>query len=153
MGCRYVRILNLCYNLHMTEQPAAYHLWALIENERVTRGWGVVRMADELGTPRNTINRLKTSPRKADPKTIHKIADGLARIGVEVDGHRITREDAERMAGLRPPAPGEPGSVSVRDAILADPTYTEQQRQTMLQLVDLIEQSNQAGGNGGRRAS
>lgn len=147
----YVRIGTPCYNLHVTERGVAYQLWAAVEDERLTRGWSGVRMAEQLGLPRNTISRLKTSPRKAEPATVHKVADGLAKLGVEVDGKPITRETAERMAGLRPAAGGEPGAVSVREAILADPVYTDEQRQAMLQLVDIFEQANQSQG-GQRRA-
>lgn len=149
----YVRKRTPCYNLHVTDRGVAYQLWAAIEDERLTRGWSGVRMAEHLGLPRNTISRLKTSPRKADPATVHKVADGLRDLGVEVNGKRIDRKLAEQLAGLRPLAPSEGGGqVSVREAILADPNYNEQQRQTMLQLVDIIDQANQAQRGEERRA-
>lgn len=119
----------------------AYKLWAVIEDERLTRGWSAVRMAEALGMPRNTIDRLRSSPRKPYPETVHKIADALRRLGVDIDRRR-----AEQLAGLRPQL-AEPGAVSVREAIMRDPLYTEQQRAAMLQLVAIFEQANQQRGD------
>lgn len=127
-----------CY---VTDRGLAYHLWAAVEDERLTRGWTGVEMAKHLGLPRNTIGRLKTSPNKPEVPTVHKIADGLRALGVDID-----RRQAERLAGLRPPEAGEPGAVSVREAILRDPIYTDEQRQAMLQLVDIFASANRVAG-------
>lgn len=105
-------------------------------------------MAEHLGLPRNTISRLKTSPRKADPATVHKVADGLKALGVDLD-----RKRAEQLAGLRPLAPvADGGQVSVREAVAVDPNYTDKQRRAMLELLDIFEQANQAKGGQERRA-
>jgi transcriptional regulator with XRE-family HTH domain len=124
----------------MTRRGVAYRLWQAVEDYRLNRSWTKVRMAEHLGLPRNTIDRLETSPRPPQVATVHTIADAIG----------VDRRDAEIKGGLRAPAPD--GAVSVREAILADPHYTEQQRATMLALVDLIEQSN-ADRNGERRAA
>lgn len=91
-------------------------------------------MAEYIGLPRNTINNLQDSPRPPLVRTVHTVADAMG----------WKRQDAERLAGLRPPEAGEPGAVSARDAILRDPNYTEEQRQAMLQLVDIFARANQA---------
>lgn len=131
----------------MTDRGLAYQLWAAVEDERLARDWSGVQMAKALGLSRNTIRNLKTSPHKAEPATVHQIADGLRSLGVKIEDR-----EAEEMAGLRPAAAGEPGAVSVREAILRDPNYTDEQRATMLQLVAIIEQANAARGED-RRAS
>lgn len=105
-------------------------------------------MAEALGLPRNTINRLKTSPRKPQTGTVHAIADALHKLGVDID-----RKRAEQLAGLRPAAPGEQGAASVRNAIMHDPLYTEEQRQAMLQLVAIFEQANQGRGGDEQEAT
>ncbi|MFI6266120.1 helix-turn-helix domain-containing protein [Micromonospora sp. NPDC051006] len=125
----------------MTDRGVAYQLWAEVENERLNRSWSAVEMAKSLGVARNTISNLRTSPHKPTPPTVHKVADGLAKLGVNID-----RERAEQLAGLRPFAPTEgAGQVSVRDAVKADPVYTEEQRQAMLQLLDIFERANRGG--------
>ncbi|TDB81444.1 XRE family transcriptional regulator [Micromonospora fluostatini] len=110
----------------------AYQLWAAVEDERLKRGWTAVRMAEHLGLPRNTISRLKTSPRPPHVGTVHTIADSLG----------IDREEAEEMAGLRPPTSARTGAVSVREAIQRDWFYTEEQRRAMLAIVDAFDRDN-----------
>lgn len=127
----------------MTDRGVAYQLWAAVEDERLTRGWTGVHMAEVLGIARNTLANLRTSRRKPEVATVHKIADALG----------FERVRAERLAGLRPLAPGDPGAVSVRDAIQRDQNYTDKQRQQMLDLLDLFEQVNRAEQAEGRRAS
>lgn len=131
--------------MHVTRRGVAYQLWSAIEDERLTRAWTGVKVAEEIGLPRGTINRLRDSSRPPTVATVHTIADALARLGVQIDGEPITRKRAEELAGLRPLSPGSPGHVSVRDAILADPDYTDEERETMLRLVDLIHRARRTG--------
>lgn len=114
----------------MTRRGVAYKLWQAVEDYRLDHTWSKVRMAEHLKLPRNTISRLEDSARPPSVETVHAIADAIS----------IDRREAEAMAGLRAPAPG--GAVSVRDAIAADPLYTDEQRRIMLDLVDLIDQAN-----------
>jgi DNA-binding XRE family transcriptional regulator len=88
-------------------------------------------MAEHIGLPRNTLNNLEDSPKPPLPRTVHTIADAL----------RIDRIKAERLAGLRP-TPAAEGDVSAREAVRRDPIYTEKQRETMLELMDIFEQTN-----------
>lgn len=117
-----------CY---MTQRGVAYQLWAAVEDERLNRGWPKTRMAEHIGLPRNTINRLEDSSEPPQPRTVHKIADALG----------IDRVEAERKAGLRP-GPRKDSDISARDAVRRDPVYTDAQRKTMLDLMDLFEQAN-----------
>lgn len=131
--------------MHVTNRGVAHQLWSLVENERLTRAWTAVKMAEEIGLPRSTISRMETSRVKPRVTTVHAVADALARLGVEIDGERITRGRAEELAGLRPPAAGRPGRMSVREAILTEPAYTDEDRETLLRLVDLVERGRQTG--------
>lgn len=118
----------------MTKQAVAYQLWAAVEDERLNRGWTAVRMAEHIGLPRNTISRLQTSPRKPQVPTVHRIADALG----------IDRTEAEEMAGLRPPTSERTGAVSIREVIQRDRIYTDEQRQAMLQLIDIFDEANRS---------
>lgn len=132
-----MRRATTCY---MAKRGVAYQLWLAIEDERLNRGWTKLRMAELIGLPRTTIDRLASSPNQPRAVTVHVIADALG----------IPRRKAETLAGLREPSPGDPGEVSVRDAIMRDPIYTDRQRQAMLDLVDIFEQAN---AEQGRRVS
>lgn len=126
-----------CYNLHVETKGHAYQLWARVDSRRIDQGWTTTEMAEYIGLPRNTIDRLRTNPRKPQAKTVHKIADALERLGEE-----ITRREAETLAGLRPPEPTHAGYVSAVEAIRADQTYTEAQRAAMLELAELFGRAN-----------
>jgi transcriptional regulator with XRE-family HTH domain len=121
----------------MTSGGIGYQLWWAVEEERLNQGWTVDRMADHIGLPRNTISRLKTGKRPPAVSTVHTIADALQRLG-----SKITRMDAERMAGLRPPLPA-PGAGNVREALKTDTNFTDEQREMMLQLIDVLLAANQ----------
>lgn len=139
----YVRCVSPCYNVHVENKGIAFQLWARVESVRLDQGWNATQMAEHIGLPRNTIRRLKTNPSKSLPATVHQIADGLRKLGVE-----ITRREAETLAGLRQPEPGHSGYVSARDAIKADLTYTEKQREAMLEMAELFARTNQAARSG-----
>lgn len=121
----------------------AYNFWVRVKAEQATRGWTDSELYRRSGVSRNTINGLETRKR-VEAATVNALAEALD----------IPLAEAHQLAGLVPSDEQAPpaGGVSVREAILADPNYTEQQRQTMLQLVDLIEQANQAQGGEERRA-
>lgn len=123
-----------CY---MTHRGVAYELWTAVEDERLRRGWTKTELAERVGLPRTTLNNLEVSPKPPLPRTVHAIADAL--------GWR--REDAEVWAGLRRRRPRKDG-ISVREAVMRDPIYTESQRQTMLELLDLFERANRQAGIG-----
>ena len=115
----------------MTQRGVAYQLWAAVEDERLSRGWTKTRLAEHIGLPRNTLNNLQDSPKPPLPRTVHTIADALG----------LDRTEAETLAGLRP-GPRADSDISARDAVRRDPVYTDAQRRTMLDLMDLFEQAN-----------
>jgi transcriptional regulator with XRE-family HTH domain len=118
-----------------SERGVAYHFWVRVKAEQAARGWTDSELNRRSGIARNTITGLETRKR-VEAATINALADALD----------IPRAEAHQLAGLVPGGdrPGRP--VTVREAILADPTYTEEQRKTMLGLVELIEQANRAAG-------
>ncbi|MEO3929285.1 helix-turn-helix transcriptional regulator [Micromonosporaceae bacterium B7E4] len=115
----------------MTQRGVAYQLWEAVEHERLTRGWTKTQLAEHVGLPRTTLNNLEASPKPPLPRTVHAIADALG----------FKREEAETWAGLRRRSAGE-GDISAREAVLRDPNYTDAQRQTMLELMDLFARAN-----------
>ncbi|MBQ1064521.1 helix-turn-helix transcriptional regulator [Micromonospora sp. C41] len=127
----------------MAERGPAYNFWVRVKTEQATRGWSDSELNRRSGVSRNTIKDLGTRTR-VEAETINALADALD----------IPRTDAHRLAGIVPADAhtSDERRVSVREAILADPNYNEQQRQTMLQLVDIIDQANRAGGGEQRRA-
>jgi len=121
------------------DRGVAHALWLRVRAEQAARGWNDVELQRHSGIPRGTVDRLRRGKRPPQPRVVNALADVLG----------IDRGEAHRLAGLVPDRPA-PGQVSVREAILADPTYTEEQRRTMLALVDLIEKTNRE--NRARRA-
>lgn len=135
-----------CYNLHVDKQGVAFQLWARVESQRLDQGWTGEAMADYIGLPRNTIRRLKLQPTPPAVTTVHTIVEGLNRLG-----DKITRREAEVLAGLRPPEPTHPGYISVVDAIKLDRYYTPAQRQAMLELAELFARANRHAEPGGEQ--
>lgn len=113
------------------ERGAAYALWLEVERRRLDLKLNKVELAERSGVSRGTIDRLKRGVQPPDQKTVHALARAL----------HIDQVQAEVLAGLRPPAPGD-GQIDVRAAIQASPAYTDKQRQMLLSMVDLFEEAN-----------
>lgn len=129
----------------MTDRGVAYDFWLRVRSEQAARGWTDVELQDRSGIPRGTVDRLAKGKRPPLARVVNSLADALG----------VDRDEAYRLAGRMPAAEdAEAGTdearVSVREAVLVDPVYTEEQRQAMLQLLDIFEQANQGGGEGRR---
>lgn len=117
----------------------AYEFWLRVERERVRRDWSQEELSRRTSVPPSTLNRLRVnSPRTS---TVNALADALG----------IDRIEAAQLAGLLRPPPERPDRTaarpaSVRDAILADPLYTDEQRQALITMVDAIEAANRGRG-------
>ena len=123
----------------MTDRGVAYDFWLRVRNEQAARGWTDVELQERSGIPRGTVDRLAKGKRPPLARVVNSLADALG----------IDRTEAYRLAGRVPAADEaeaeQPASaVSVREAIQTDPIYTDEQRQAMLQLVDIFEQANRA---------
>lgn len=124
----------------MADRGVAYDFWLRVRNEQDARGWTDVELQNRSGIPRGTVDRLAKGKRPPLARVVNALADALG----------IERDEAQRLAG-RVPAIEEAEheqpatAVSVREAVQADPIYTEEQRQAMLQLLDIFEQANQSG--------
>jgi transcriptional regulator with XRE-family HTH domain len=120
-----------------SERGVAYNFWLRVRTEQAERGWNDLELQSQSGIPRGTVDRLKKGKRPPQPRVVNALADALG----------IDRGEAHRLARLLPGS-AQPGEVSVREAIMRDSTYTPKQRETMLQVVDLIEQANRAANPG-----
>lgn len=116
-----------------SERGVAYNFWVRVKAEQASRGWTDSELHRRSGISRNTISGLKTRQR-VEAATINALAGALD----------IPQLEAHNLAGLVPNDEQQARGVSVREAILADPIYTEEQRQAMLQLVDIFEQANRS---------
>lgn len=132
------RRATTCYMTDRSERGPAYDFWVRVKAEQASLGWSDSELFRRSGVTRNTIAGLGTRKR-VEAATINALADALD----------IPRDEAHKLAGLVPE--DRPARASrVREAVLTDPIYTEDQRQAMLQLLDIFEQANAA--NEGRRA-
>lgn len=142
----YVRIVHSCYNMHVTQGPGrsvdrgvAYDFWMRVRTEQGARGWTDDELHRRTGIARTTIDRLRSGKRPPTARVVNALADALD----------INLADAHRLAG-RTPSPVDSDDeapeprISVREAILRDRIYTEQQRKAMLELLDIFEQANRA---------
>jgi transcriptional regulator with XRE-family HTH domain len=118
-----------------SERGVAYDFWRRVKAEQAARGWTDSELHRRSGISRNTISGLETRKR-VEAATINALADALD----------IPRAEAHQLSGLVPGGERPARASTVREAILADLTYTDEQRETMLRLVDLIEQANRAAG-------
>ncbi len=122
-------------NCYMTsgERGVAFDFWTEVEKRRLDLGWEKQELAKRSGMARSTIDGLRSGKRPPRFKTIHALADLL----------HIDRDKAEQLAGLteRPP---EPGQMSVRDAIVASPEYTQDQKEMLLAMLSTIDRANGA---------
>jgi transcriptional regulator with XRE-family HTH domain len=114
-----------------TERGVAYPFWLRVQSERVARGWTTLELETHSGIPRETVSRMPKGKRAPQPRTVNALADTLD----------IDRDEAHKLAGLVPGGGPAPTS-SVREAMLTDPNYTEEQRRTMLAFLDVIEQAH-----------
>ncbi|GAA2069553.1 helix-turn-helix domain-containing protein [Polymorphospora rubra] len=121
-----------------SERGVAYNFWLRVKTEQATRGWNDVELQRQSGIPRGTTDRLKVGKRPPQPRIVNALADALG----------IDRDEALSLARITPPGTG-PTAVSAREAIEQDPMFNEDQRETMLRLLDMIEQANQAGRQAG----
>lgn len=118
-----------CYMTESVERGVAYPFWLRVQSERVARGWTTLELQAQSGIPRETVGRMRTGKRAPQARTVNALAETLG----------IDRDEAHRLAGL---VPGDPGPTpgSVREAMLTDPHYNEEQRKTLLAFLDLVEQ-------------
>lgn len=116
----------------------AHDFWLLIERARVERGLTKLELSEAAGIPRPTIDNLRTSTRPPQPRIVHALADA-----VDVD-----RTEAAQLAGLLPRTSTD--GISVRDAILASPSYTAAQKDALLAMVDVLDEANQGLDRGDR---
>lgn len=114
------------------EQGAAYELWLEISRRQLELGMNNSQMADFLGVDRETVTRLKTSPRRPYVPTVQTIARALG----------IPYETAAKMAGISDRGPET--DLTVREAIAQSASYSPEQRKLLLDLVDLIDRANSA---------
>jgi uncharacterized iron-regulated membrane protein len=103
--------------------------------EQASRNWSDSELHRQSGVSRNTIKDLGTRKR-VETSTISALADALA----------IPRTEAYELAGIVPPDDENEANSTAADArraILTDPLYTEEQRETMLRLHDMFARINQ----------
>ncbi|MEU8329848.1 helix-turn-helix transcriptional regulator [Micromonospora sp. NPDC048839] len=125
----------------MTERGVAYDFWVRVRAEQNARGWTDDELRDQSGIARTTVDRLQVGKRPPTARTVNALSRALG----------IDETEAHQLAGRLPrdtPASGtatpfqQPRTPSVREAILADPIYDDDQRRAMLQLIDIFEQAN-----------
>lgn len=129
--------MRTCYNLHMSEtRGVAYAFWLRVRAEQAARSWTDDELRARSGVARTTIDRLARGRRPPLSRVVNALAATLD----------IDQTEAHRLAGLLPadelPAEVEPRPISAREAIERDATFTEDQRRTLLQVLDLIEAAN-----------
>lgn len=115
------------------ERGVAYDFWVRVQTEQARRGWNDSELHARSGIPRTTVDRLKKGKRAPQPNTVNSLAKAL---GIDLD-------EAHQLSGLvpRPPTEPDPGQprVSVREAIMTEPAYSDDDRETLLRLLDIIE--------------
>lgn len=114
-----------------SERGVAYNFWLRVKTEQAARGWNDVELQNRSGIPRGTVDRLAKGKRPPQARVVNALAEAL-----EIDA-----TEAHQLAQIVPRQP-QSGAMSVRDAIMHDPNYTEKQRQTMLELIEIFEQAN-----------
>lgn len=117
-----------------SDRGVAYNFWVRVKTEQASRGWTDSELHRRSGISRNTIAGLKTRTR-VEAGTINALAAAL----------EIPQTEAHQLAGLVPADDEQPGPASAaREAILNDPLYNDEQRQAMLQLLDIFDKANRA---------
>ncbi|MFF3853188.1 multiprotein-bridging factor 1 family protein [Micromonospora sp. NPDC002575] len=122
------------------ERGVAYDFWWRVRTEQGTRGWTDEELRARTGVARTTVDRLQAGKRPPTARVVNALAEALD----------IDLTEAHRLAGRTPVPPatygggeGEP-RVSAREAILRDPAFTDQQRRTLLELLDIFQQANRS---------
>jgi transcriptional regulator with XRE-family HTH domain len=115
-----------------SDRGVAYDFWVRVKREQASRGWTDEELRRQSGIARTTVDRLEKGKRAPAAATVNSLATAL-----DVD-----QDEAHRLARLVPDLPRS-GGVSTRDAVLRDPNYTETQRQTMLELLDVFARVNE----------
>jgi len=132
-----------CYNMHVTQGPergVAYDFWWRVRTEQDARGWTDDELRARSGIARTTVDRLQAGKRPPTARVVNALAGALD----------IDLTEAHRLAGRTPAPPAtESGEeddprVSAREAILRDRIYTDQQRKTMLELLDIFDEANRS---------
>jgi transcriptional regulator with XRE-family HTH domain len=118
------------YVVHITH-GVAYELWRRVQLKANELGLTGVQVAEHTGIRRGTIDALKTSTRAPQPRIVNALAEFIG----------IDRHEAAILAG-RVPADTPDAEFDVRIAIERSTAYTREQREMLLQLVELIEQAN-----------
>ncbi|WP_431906025.1 helix-turn-helix domain-containing protein [Micromonospora carbonacea] len=125
------------------ERGVAYDFWWRVRTEQGARGWTDEELRARTGVARTTVDRLQAGRRPPTARVVNALAEALD----------IDLTEAHRLAGRTPAPPvaftDEDGGprVSAREAVRRDPAFTDQQRRTLLDLLDIFEQANR-----GRRA-
>jgi len=109
----------------------AHPLHIRIARELAARGMGKAELAKIAKVSRNTLDQLAWIVNPPHPTTVAAIADALD----------IDREEAAELAGLVPTTPDD-ASAPVREAIASNPVFTDAQRRTLLQMVEIIDAAN-----------
>lgn len=134
----YVRLASSCYTVGVgtaNNIGVARPFWERVVARMVELDMTQREVVERSGVAATTINGWRTGSRKPSARPIHLVADVLD----------IPRSEADRLAGLVPPA-RTGTSDDVRTAIMASAVYTDEQRDMLLKMVDLIEQANRWGG-------
>ena len=117
-----------------SDRGVAYNFWVRVKAEQASRGWSDSELYRRSGVSRNTIKDLGIRTR-VEAETINALAAALD----------IPQAEAHQLAGLVPATDDQPARASAaREAILNDPLYDEEQRQAMLQLLDIFDKANRA---------
>jgi transcriptional regulator with XRE-family HTH domain len=121
-----------------TARGVAYGFWASIENRRRELGLSLTELHKRSGVARSTIDKLRSGTKPPTLRVIHALADVV----------QLEHREAERLAGIEPiTLEGSADSSSdVRAAILASSSYTRDQKDMLLSMVETIERANAAGG-------
>lgn len=116
-----------------SDRGVAYDFWVRVKREQATRGWTDEELRRRAGgqVARTTIDRLEKGKRPPAASTVNALAKALD----------IDLDEAHQLARLVPGGP-EPRTVSAREAVRRDPMYTDTQRRTMLELMDIFERTN-----------
>lgn len=126
----------LCYTCGVSDPAAlsspAYAFWAMCETVRQQKQISKLELCERAEISRTTYDKLPTRIRPLMIDTVHALADALG----------LDREEARRVAGLTPAKPRVTGSDEVRDAVLASTTFTDEQKDVLLRMMDVMDAAN-----------
>lgn len=126
----------MCYNLNMAKgRPygVAVRFWKRIKQRTGELGLTQTQVVAASGIAASTINNLKYATRPPLARVVLALADAV----------QLDRGEALVLAGV---VSGEPDGTAddVRAAIANSASYGEQQKEMLLQMVDLFDQANGA---------